>query len=119
MVSGKGLSQEVKVSRAIARCILTGTASVVATYLIWKVVDTISMEVPMMFGSTCLLVGLIAVLSTVMAIYKLNNHKPMIRLAPTPAKSTLQKPTKVESFSEDIFMAVSVDKSEGAWYQRN
>ncbi len=117
MGSGKRISQETKTSRAIARCILTGTASVVATYLIWRVVDTFATELPFMFGSTCLLVGLIVLLSTGLAIYKISSHQAVTS---SPAsESTIKKSKKVESYSSDLIMAVSVDKSEGAWYQRN
>ena len=117
MGSGKRLSQETKTSRAIARCILTGTASIVATYLIWKVVDTFATELPFMFGSTCLMVGLIVLLSTGLAIYKLSIHQPATSLP--PSESTLKKIKNVESSASDLIMAVSVDKSDGAWYQRN
>ena len=118
MEIGEGLSQKTRASRAMARCILTGTASVVATYLVWRVVQSISSEVPPMFLITCIFVGSIALLSTLAAIYKISKHKPLVKFA-VQEMPMAKKSKKVESYSSNLFLAVSVDKSEGAWYQRN
>lgn len=118
MEIGEELSQKTRASRAMARCILTGTASVVATYLIWKIVQSVSSEVPPMFFFTCIFVGSIALLSTIAAIYKISKHKPLVKIA-VQESPMVKKSKKVDSYSSNLFLAVSVDKSEGAWYQRN
>ncbi|MES2309266.1 MAG: hypothetical protein V4507_10455 [Verrucomicrobiota bacterium] len=100
----------------MARCILTGTASIVMTYLIWRVVQTISVEVPVMFLSTCLLVGFVSVVSPSLAIYRIAKHKPMIRKEGVASKA---RKSETQVCSSDMVLAVSVDRSDGAWYQRN
>jgi hypothetical protein len=103
----------------MARCILTGTASVVATYLVWRVVQTFSVEVPMMFMSTCLMVGFVSLVSPSLAIYRIAKHKPAMKKGESNPVELKPKKTTQECYSSNLVMAVSIDRSDGAWYQRN
>lgn len=112
--------QEVKSSKAIARCLITAVASLVFTFLLWKTILVFSSEVPVSFHMTCVLVAVVTILASTTAIYRIQNPAPVVaRVAQTPV-AVRRRVRPNASVSETLVMpSLFSTGNDVVWFQKN
>lgn len=105
------------IHQAIGRCIITGVAVSVLTYLIWKSVMVFSPEVPLSFHLTCLMVLGVSILATGVAIYRLKNPPLVVKKSYSSSNASFRRDKHVGGST--VLMPIAYSSSDMAWFQKN
>ncbi len=110
-VKGFGNPPSEKVSKGIARCLLTGVGALVLSYLLWKTVMFVVPNPPISFHFTTGAVALMTLCGTGMAIRRLHETKSERRAV------SAQNHRKVQ-LRDNVLIGVS-ERSGAVGFSRN